>query len=275
MPQADRRPFEVARFEALAPIWRGRVHYFPAIGSTNQEARRVLRLNPAQPQEALFITDQQTAGRGRLGRSWQAPPNSGVLCTVVFSLAPLTLDRAFLYTASLALSVIAATPGAGVQLKWPNDLVRQTKKTGGILTEVENRLGQAGSESWLTVGFGLNVNLSETDFAQAGLSDKATNLTTTPLEREPLLADILHYFNQYRTRLAHQPASVRAEWAAALVTLGQEVQVLDLNGAVQHQGVATGVAEDGALLLDDLNGQRQRIQAGDVSIRLPDGRYSA
>ncbi len=271
-----RRPFDLSLFEQIAPEWAGRAFYLAEIGSTNQEARERLR---EKPQEFLVLTDRQSAGRGRLGRSWQAPVASGLLCTLAFRLSPLPLERAFLYTAALALSVVRAVadlqPGAGVALKWPNDVLRGGKKAGGILAELENNLGVEANESWLALGFGLNISLSQSDLTEAGLSDKATNLTEKPLEREALLANILKHFSHYRTKLSTTPDKVRQEWAAALVTLGQEVQVLNYAGELQLTGLATAVAENGALIIQDSDGRQHYLQAGDVSVRLPNGSYSA
>lgn len=277
--EKERRFFDLAEFEELAPQCRNRARYFASINSTNQEARQFLRANPRHPQEMLLIADQQTAGRGRLGRVWQAPPASGLLCTLVFPLAPLPLEKAFLYTASLALSVVASVkelqPDAGIGLKWPNDLLRQGKKAGGILAEVENNLGPDGNQSWLILGFGLNISLTTADFVEAGLAEKATNLTSQPLRREVLLAKIIYNFENYRIWLATEPDKVRLEWAAALLTLNQEVSVLDGAGQLQFGGLASGVAEDGTLIIQAKDGQIRRVQAGDVSIRMPNGTYSA
>ncbi len=277
--EKERRFFDLAEFEELALQWRNRARYFASINSTNQEARQFLRANPRHPQEMLLIADQQTAGRGRLGRVWQAPPASGLLCTLVFPLAPLPLEKAFLCTASLALSVVASVkelqPDAGIGLKWPNDLLRQGKKAGGILAEVENNLGPDGNQSWLILGFGLNISLTTADFVEAGLAEKATNLTPQPIHREILLAKIIYNFENYRIWLATEPDKVRLEWAAALLTLNQEVSVLDGAGQLQFGGLASGVAEDGTLIIQAKDGQIRRVQAGDVSIRMPNGTYSA
>lgn len=278
MEMNPRRPFDLTLFKQRAPHWSGQILYFPKIDSTNKEARRRLRQHPTQPQELLLVADEQTAGRGRLGRSWQAPPHSGLLSTLVLQLAPLPLNRVFLYVAGLALSVIKATeklqPDANVKLKWPNDLVREGKKVGGILTELENNLGQAKNETWVVIGFGLNLSLTTEDLAEAALSSKATNLTPQPLELEQLLATILYYFAEYRALLTSNPETVRLEWAAALTTLGHEVHVLNSVGLVEKAGLATDVTKEGALVVLDKAGIRHFVQAGDVSIRRPDGSYS-
>jgi BirA family biotin operon repressor/biotin-[acetyl-CoA-carboxylase] ligase len=274
-----RSPFNLGRFGELAPIWRDKTFYFPVIGSTNLEAREQLRREVGHPRECLLVTDSQTAGRGRLGRNWQAPAGSGLLFTLAFPLAPLSLEQAFLYTASLGLAVKTAVeqlePEAMVSLKWPNDILRQGSKAGGILAELENNLGSGRNESWLVLGCGLNISLSNADLEAAGIADKATNLAPQPLPREALLAEILARFDRYRLSLNQHPEQVWQEWSSTLVTIGQEVQVL--NGANPEIliGRAVSVTRDGALRVEDAQGKQHQVQAGDVSVRLSDGRYSA
>lgn len=277
-PQA----FELEAFLELAPQWRGRTYYFPTIGSTNREGRERLQA-PGGPAEMVLVADKQTAGRGRLNRTWEAPFASGLLCTLTLPLAPLALDRAYLYTATLALSLQKAVwqeTGVELALKWPNDLLREGRKCCGILAELEHGLGPGKAASWLVLGFGLNTALTDRDLAEAGILDKATNVTPPgrpPVSREPLLAATLAAFGEYRQRLASEPEAVRQEWASRLVTLGQEVQVLNVSGQSGEpvlSGVAAGVDPSGGLLVRDAAGQFRLVQAGDVSVRLADGRYA-
>ncbi len=273
-----REAFNLSSFEKVAPAWCGRLVYFPTVGSTNAEARTWLR-SVAELGEFIFLTDQQTAGRGRLGRSWEAPFASGLLCTLTVPLAPLPLERAYLYTAALALSLQQAArleSGLTLDLKWPNDLLREGRKCCGILAEVERGLGPGRDQDWLALGFGLNTALSEDDLTQAGLGDKATNLTgpeVGPVERESFLAATLTAWTHYRHRLITAPEDVRQEWAERLVTVGRAVRVTSLAGPELH-GQAVGVDPSGALLVQDEAGQVQPVQAGDVSVRLADGNYS-
>ncbi len=265
----DRPSFNSEKFSQLLADSGYMVEYFPTIDSTNIEAKRYLRDNPA-PRAKLLVTDSQSAGRGRLGRSWEAPPASGIMCTLVFPLE-LPLERAFLYTASLALSVTEAVREVKLDIKWPNDLLRQGKKVGGILAELEMVRGKP----WLALGFGLNVSLEEQDFEEAGIADKATNLTPSMVvPREELLVQIVENHNGYRQQLRKSPQQVKDKWSAALVTLGQQVHVLQ-DGALLLEGIACWVEDDGALIIEDEAGEQHRVQAGDVSVRLPDGRYSA
>ena len=268
--------FDPEAFLKLAPDWRGQTFYFPTIPSTNGTAR--LRLHEGGgPQEFLLVTDKQTAGRGRLNRAWQAPFATGLLCSLSLPLAPLELDQAYLYTASLALAVkkaVGQQTGQTLALKWPNDLVREGRKCGGILAELE----QVSGVTWLVLGFGLNTGLTERDLAEAGLTGRATNLIELDdapwLGREELLAGILAAFTAYRDELTTDPTSVHQEWADALVTLGQSVRVLGLDGKVGLSGQAVGVEPTGGLLVRDETGNVHTVQAGDVSVRLSDGGYA-
>ncbi|HEX2915236.1 MAG TPA: biotin--[acetyl-CoA-carboxylase] ligase [Chloroflexia bacterium] len=274
-PQA----FDLEYFLKLAPEWVRRAFYFPEIGSTNQEARVRLR-SASGPAEILLIADKQTAGRGRMNRAWEAPFATGLLCTLTTPLAPLPLDRAYLYTAALALSLKqAAWLEAGIELalKWPNDLLREGRKCCGILAELELGLGPGQSNAWLALGFGLNTGLTERDFREAGLLEKATNLTPfdqPPVQREALLATTIQAFEGYRLRLQEDLESVRQEWAASLITIGQEVQVLNSSGQVELSGRAEGVDFSGGLQVRETTGKIKLVQAGDVSVRLADGRYA-
>ncbi len=274
----NRAPFDLAQLEALAPGWAGRVHFVPSIGSTNEAARQSLRQNlPHTP--ALWLTDQQLAGRGRLGRSWQAPAYSSLLFTLAFRLE-LPLNQAFLYGAALSLAIQEAVQilaNLKLDLKWPNDLLRDGRKVAGILAEVENGVGVAHNQTWLALGCGLNVNVSETEFAAAALETKATSLFASDqnlTSREELLAAILNHWEVYQGRLHTQPAAVRYEWNSRLITVGKWVEIW-LNNRVEAAGTAIGIDDDGALIISQASGVQRSFAAGDVSVRLPDGRYSA
>jgi BirA family biotin operon repressor/biotin-[acetyl-CoA-carboxylase] ligase len=277
--QLNLDPFEPEYFLKKAPYWREKFFYFPTIDSTNLEARKRL-CGPRGPQEMVLVADKQTAGRGRLNRTWEAPFASGLLCTITLPLAPLPLERAYLYTAALALALLESAwqeAGVELQLKWPNDLLREGRKCCGILAEIEQGLGPDKSESWLALGFGLNTGLTGQDFAAAGLAGTAANLTPPgrpPLDREAFLAATLAKLAAYRDQLARDPEEVRREWAAKLITLGKPVEVRNMGGQKQLDGLAVGVDLNGGLQVDTGEGRVQTVQAGDVSVRLAGGGYA-
>jgi BirA family biotin operon repressor/biotin-[acetyl-CoA-carboxylase] ligase len=275
-----RQEFDQTKFAAYSPEWAARLKFFANIGSTNEAARQSLRVQ-RRPELALWLTDQQAAGRGRLGRSWQAPAYSSLLFTLVFQLH-LPLNQAFLYGAALALAIRkAAAQVAQIQLelKWPNDLLLAAtgRKVAGILAELESNLGSYKDETWLALGCGLNVNVTQAEFAAAGLEDKAGALLANPdqpLAREELLAAILQEWDLYQKTLLFDPQQVRNEWSNSLLTIGKWVEVW-MNGQVEAVGTAIGIDDNGALLIREASGFTRSFAAADVSVRLPDGRYSA
>ena len=278
MDQPNLDPFEPEYFLKMAPAYRDKLVYFPTIDSTNLEARKRLR-GPHGPREMVLVTDRQTAGRGRLNRTWEAPFASGLLCTLALPLAPLSLDRAYLYTASVALSLLESgwrEGGVELQLKWLNDLLRDGRKCCGILAEIEHGLGPNRDESWLALGFGLNTGLTEADFAAAGLTGRAANVFPPGLtvDREAFLAATLATLENFRVQLAEDPETVRRAWSEKLVTLGKPVEVRNMGGTLQLEGVAVGVDPNGGLQVRTAEGKLETVQAGDVSVRLAGGGYA-
>ena len=238
---------------------------FPEIGSTNSYLMQ--QAAPAPGQVHVVVTDNQTQGRGRHGRTWQSPPGSGLCLSLAYTFEqqPAILSA---LTLALGLGVIDALESLGVngvQLKWPNDLVAADGKLGGILTETQAR--RAGDISVVT-GLGLNVDLathpdlgSESGWA-SHVSDLAGLVGEVPC-RDELAARLIDRlggtFLKYETggfgSFIHQ-------WPERDWLLGREVTV----DAPERQvtGIGAGVAEDGALLVDNGAGVCSRITSGSV-----------
>jgi BirA family biotin operon repressor/biotin-[acetyl-CoA-carboxylase] ligase len=245
--------------------WIGQaVYYWTAIGSTNEELKRLA--DQGAPEGALAVTDEQLSGRGRLGRRWIAPAGSSLLTSLLFRptfLAPTRAQQLTMLCSLAAADAVAEVTGLRPALKWPNDLLLEGKKLAGVLTEV----GLEGETlAWVVVGVGLNVNV---DFASQApeLADTAISLAMVlgqPLSRLPLLHSYLARVERRYTALrsGHSP---HQEWEARLETLGQQVTVLSPDGS--YQGLAESVDEMGALLLRQPDGQLMRILAGDVTLR--------
>jgi len=255
----------------LTTAWLGRpVHHFVRVGSTNDVARELACGGAAEG--TLVIAEEQTAGRGRLGRHWWAPPGSCLLLSLIFR-PPLTPTQAQQLTmiAGLACAeAVEAQTGLRPGLKWPNDLVLEGRKLAGILTELE----VVGEQLvFAVVGIGLNVNVdfrrqamdSELQHTAIGLSQALGH----PVDRLALLNELLVRLER-RYELLRKGKSPHAEWAARLVTLGRVVRVTP-SLALQREervleGRAVGVDEDGALLLRLADGHLERVLAGDVAL---------
>ncbi|MGD9047011.1 MAG: biotin--[acetyl-CoA-carboxylase] ligase [Anaerolineae bacterium] len=236
--------------------------YRPAIGSTNDEARRLARAGA--PEGTLVVTDYQTLGRGRLDRRWEAPAGSSLLISLVFrpALAAHQVQRLTMISGLAAVDAIEAETGLQVGLKWPNDLVIGGAKLGGILTEIEL---EGSRVDYAVVGVGLNVNLDPGQLPQ-DLLVAATSLSHElgrKVARLPLLYALLRAMEvRYKALQAGQLP--QAEWAARLVSLGRPVAVSVMNSRLE--GVAEGVDDDGALLLRLSDGRLETILVGDVTV---------
>ncbi len=260
------------------------VFYVEQTGSTNTELKRLARWGA--PEGMLYLTDEQLVGRGRLERSWYAPPQSSLLMSLLFRPGKLvTPSQAQRLTMLCALALADATelhtelsPG----VKWPNDLVwTGRKKLAGILTELDIEDDQL---NWAVVGVGLNVNVDfrqhiepEPDrpgrFGSGGppLAQIATSLSMimnrdTSGLRLPILQSFLVNVER-RYEALRQGELPHREWQERLVGLGETVKVTVLDAAEEYEGILTGVDENGAILLTQADGSTVTIFAGDVTLR--------
>ena len=253
--------------KGLTTAFMGRkIAYYRSIGSTND----VVKALAAQgaPEGTLVIADEQTAGKGRLGRRWLAPPGTSLLMSLLFRphfLAPYQAQRLTMICSLAVVEAIEALTGLTAAIKWPNDIVVQGKKAGGILTE----LGSSGEHlDYAVVGLGLNVTL---DFgaveAMAELATTATSLSQElgrEVSRLALLWGILENVEGRYQRLGAGELP-HDEWTSHLVTLHNYIVVDTPQGIVE--GWAESVDADGALILRTHRDERQRILAGDVTLR--------
>jgi BirA family biotin operon repressor/biotin-[acetyl-CoA-carboxylase] ligase len=245
--------------------------YYSSIGSTNE----VLKELAAQgaPEGALVIADEQTVGKGRLGRKWLAPPGTSLLMSLLFrpdpsgrasgrSLAPDQASRLTMICSLAIADAIEGLTGLSVGLKWPNDVFIRGKKAGGILTESGTT---GGHLDYVVVGMGLNVNLDISTLPE--LKGMATSLSQElgrKVSRLELLWGILGEI-EMRYNSLRRGESPYEDWAARLINLGRQVQVTTPQEVLT--GLAEGVDADGALILRTSDGQRKRILVGDVTLR--------
>jgi BirA family biotin operon repressor/biotin-[acetyl-CoA-carboxylase] ligase len=219
------------------------------IGSTNDEAFALARAGA--PHGSLVLADAQSAGRGRLGRSWFSPPGLNLYFSVI--LRPQTAPAE---TALITLAAgVAIAETLGLRLKWPNDVVDPGfRKVAGLLSEMDV---VQGAVAFVVLGVGLNVN--QPDFP-ADLPEAASlrMLLGEPLDRAAVLAGLLPALERRVTQIRDERAAVLEAWAG-LSALGERTL-----RAGELEGVAVGLRPDGALLLRDAEGRIHPVLAGDV-----------
>lgn len=226
--------------------------YYKRIGSTNDAARDWLE--HGAPLGAVVIADEQTAGRGRQGRSWQTPPGAALAMSVILRPGARRLPRINML-GGLAVCELAESLGCeDVGIKWPNDVQIGGKKVSGILCEATwagERLCGA------VLGIGLNVR---TDFQGTPLAKTATSLESAlgkRLDRSQLAGDLHARILHWQRRI--ESDALFENWRGRLNMLGQALHV---NGATLR---ALDVSADGALLAVDERGQRHSLHVGDVT----------
>ena len=233
-------------------------------GSTNADLRARLA---SLSRPLLLAAEAQSAGRGRAGRSWLAAPGDS-LC---FSLGwRFTGTMANLAGLPLAIGVVLAdtlaAAGWPVRLKWPNDLLKDGVKLGGILIETASVRSDADNapQVWAVIGVGINVRRNP-ELAAAVGNDIAA-LDNVPVDRNVLLASIATALTTALPQFdAHGLAPFAARWEALHAHAGLPVMILE-GGEIREQGIAHGIDATGCLLLDTAAG-RIAVSAGDVSLR--------
>jgi BirA family biotin operon repressor/biotin-[acetyl-CoA-carboxylase] ligase len=226
--------------------------------STNTEAG--LLAEAGAPEWTVVAAGHQTAGRGRLGRTWTSAPGRSLLMSIV--LRPRLPPAEAPLIPLLAAAEMVGACGAPVAAKWPNDLVAGGRKLGGILPEAKLRGGVLGH---LVLGIGINVTMGEDDFP-AELRASATSLALegVTVEVDSLLRRFLGGFRQrYRPDEPGFPESVVRAYGPVCSTLGRRVRASTTDGATV-EGTAVGLDATGGLVLET-DRERRTVAFGEVA----------
>tara|TARA_B110000483_G_scaffold239586_1_gene318367 strand:+ start:658 stop:1482 length:825 start_codon:yes stop_codon:yes gene_type:complete len=248
--------------ERLAPI-----KVFAEVPSTNSYLLSISL--PDSGRLSVAVTTNQTAGRGRHGKTWQSPSGVGLCLSVAYTFAS-QLENLPALTLAIGIGVADALRDLNindVELKWPNDLVALDGKLGGILTEVRQ---QSASTVTVVTGIGMNVNLpSKLDFGiEADWARKVTDLKSiceTLPSNDQLVGQLINHLSKtFSDYEASGFAPLVKRWSERDWLLGREITI-DTNDS-QLFGVGAGVADDGALLIKTPESGIRRVTSGTIGI---------
>ncbi len=256
--------------ETIKDVFKGailgrEIIFFESTSSTNDLAITIGRKRK-NPEGIVVIADEQTCGKGRLGRSWISPPGVNLYFTVLLE-PPVAPKEASILTLAAAVAVVSAIigyTGLNAGIKWPNDIIINTKKAGGILMEMRS---DKDIISLLAIGIGLNVNMSP-DKLTKNIRPFATSLKIESgkhINRVELLKNILAELEKsYKILLNGNKRALINEWLRLNSTIGNFIKIQGPNGILS--GFAEDINERGELILRLKSGEIKTINAGDVTI---------
>src|SRR5438128_3290476 len=237
------------------------IYHFFKTDSTNRVA---LELGHAgEPEGAVVLAEEQTAGRGRAGRVWSSERAAGIYVTLLLrpKLAPVQAPLLTMMAGLSAHAAVEAVTGLAVDLKWPNDLMVRGKKAGGILTEMHAEPGQI---RFVVVGIGLNVNQERFPGELANIATSLRQEMGKPQSRMELLVRLLREFERdYNRFVLEGVASVVTRFEVfSSYAHGKRVRVS--NGTESYLGTTAGLGPEGLLQVERDDGRVVTVIAGDV-----------
>lgn len=260
----------------IAPLLRSgfwtRIETLPETGSTNDVAKTLARAGAGQG--TVVLASRQSAGRGRLGRSWMSPDGGIYLSAVLRPQTPLAEISALPLVIAIGVARGLAASNVGPRLKWPNDVYlddagvrgdergRPSGKVAGVLLEMAAESDRA---EWVVAGVGINVKAPVQRFAGAAYLD---DHLIDPLPVSQVAAHVLdHIAGVYREFSVAGFASLAAEYRQLSLLEGCDVTVTGMDGAVRARGRAMGVDLLGRLVVAQPDGETLAVSSGDVTLR--------
>jgi BirA family biotin operon repressor/biotin-[acetyl-CoA-carboxylase] ligase len=239
-----------------------RILHFFKTDSTNRVA---MELGYAgEPEGAVVLAEEQTAGRGRAGRAWHSERGTGLYFTLLLrpKLSPVQAPILTMLAGIAAHSAITAQTGVSPDLKWPNDLLLNDKKIGGTLTEMHAEPSQI---RFVIIGCGINVNQETFPEELTGVATSLRRETGHSHSRLELLVRLLSEFETDYNRFLREGIAPVIERFQRISPFANGKRVRVDNGVHSYAGVTTGLSPEGLLLVKKYDGQIQAVIAGDVT----------
>ena len=241
-----------------------KIYCYDNVSSTNSIAKEVAKKDGEE--KIVILAETQTSGKGRLGREWISPMG-GVWLSIILrpKITPKEALKLTFITSSAVAKTINAMFGLKAEVKWPNDVLINSKKVCGILTETKTK---ENNIEFVVVGIGINVNVDLESFPSS-LRNNITSLKYElgyEIKRKAFLKSLLQNFEHRYKRLQQELWSVLLqEWKLLATFLGEQVEVTSFNEVIV--GEAWDLDEDGSLIVRLKNGVLRKVVTGDVTVR--------
>jgi BirA family biotin operon repressor/biotin-[acetyl-CoA-carboxylase] ligase len=238
------------------------LRHFPVVDSTN--TLLLAAAAEGAPEGTVYLADEQTAGRGRGSHGWHSAPGEGLYLSVLARPALPLRDALLLSLATglAAQAAVLAVTGAAIDLRWPNDLLVQHRKLGGILVETAAEPGAEATLRHAVIGIGINLNHAAFPADLAALATSLRLVTGRSQARQPLLVALLRALDYELAQMEERATGLLARFAGASSWVrGKRVHVPEQGG---YNGTTAGLDARGFLLVDADDGTRRTVLSGGV-----------
>ena len=246
--------------------WRDTLYWYDTVDSTNTLAKKLAA--EGAPHGTVVLASRQTAGRGRLGRSFHSPAGMGIYISLL--LRPLCHPEELMHLTCAAgvaaCNAVENATGFRPGIKWVNDLIARGKKLGGILTELSVD-SKTGLVDCAIIGIGLNCHHEAEDFPEElrSIAISLKSATGTAPSTLLLAARLIESLYEMDRQLLSDPHSIMSQYRLDCVTLGRPVTVIREDR--ERRGYAAGLDDRGGLIVDYPDGSRETVNSGEVSVR--------
>ena len=240
------------------------IYNYKTISSTNEVAKN-LALSGAK-HGTVVISEEQTAGKGRLGRSFYSPANTGIYMSIILRPNLTAMDSVLITTSSSVIicEAIKKVTGIDCQIKWINDIYLNNKKVAGILTEASTNF-ESGTIDYLILGIGINFNQPKDDFPDElkSIASSLFNNNSNNINRNMLCAEIISNILDMIPRIKNY--DFISEYKKRSIVLNQEI--IYISSGISSKGKAININCDGSLVVEHDDGSIKILNSGEVSIR--------
>lgn len=240
------------------------IYNYKTISSTNEIAKN-LALSGAK-HGTVVISEEQTTGKGRLGRSFYSPANTGIYMSIILRPNLTAMDSVLITTSSSVIicESIKKVTGIDCQIKWINDIYLNNKKVAGILTEASTNF-ESGTIDYLILGIGINFNQPKDDFPDElkSIASSLFNNNSNNINRNMLCAEIISNILDMIPRIKNY--DFISEYKKRSIVLNQEI--IYISSGISSKGKAININCDGSLVVEHDDGSIKILNSGEVSIR--------